>query len=234
MLHDGGPGQGFVAFLLEKDCDHVVPRAASRGPGPIPCGPPWTGARTAARQPGLRRRRTPAAVVGRMCFQLRRIPPGCSSGAGVAVAAGLRQVLAEVTEQELPPAAVCLGVAAHHGEAGLVHPLPGFGPFDGALYQSGQLGLGGEPDAPLAGGDSPGLLQLVHQPGESPGREPRELGQRGLGGGSKESGMSAWITKRTLGLSIPMPNAVVATTTFSRSSKNCSWMRSRSAAERPA
>ena len=46
--------------------------------------------------------------------------------------------------------------------------------------------------------------------------------------------MSAWKTKRTFGLSMPMPNAVVATTTSTSSSANPVYTCSRSDAGLPA
>ena len=51
---------------------------------------------------------------------------------------------------------------------------------------------------------------------------------------STSFGMSRWITKRTFDLSMPMPNAMVATTTSTSSRWNASWLRVRSSSSRPA
>jgi len=47
-------------------------------------------------------------------------------------------------------------------------------------------------------------------------------------------GRLAWQTKRTSGLSMPMPNAMVATMTTPSSCRKTSWLRERAAASVPA
>ena len=49
-----------------------------------------------------------------------------------------------------------------------------------------------------------------------------------------EAGGSAWITKRTSGLSIPMPKAIVATITASSSARNQASRSERTFLSRPA
>ncbi len=46
--------------------------------------------------------------------------------------------------------------------------------------------------------------------------------------------MSAWTTKRTSGLLMPMPKAMVAQTTTPSSCRKMSWLRLRSACSIPA
>ncbi len=47
-------------------------------------------------------------------------------------------------------------------------------------------------------------------------------------------GRSRWATKRTSGLSMPMPNAIVATMTMPSSRTNRFWWRWRTSASSPA
>ena len=47
-------------------------------------------------------------------------------------------------------------------------------------------------------------------------------------------GRSRWQTKRTSGLSMPMPKAIVATITMPSSRRKRSWWRWRTSASRPA
>ena len=61
----------------------------------------------------------------------RRVLLGGAGRAGVAVAARLVELLAEVAEQELPAALGGLGVAAHHLDAALVDPLVVLGQLAG-------------------------------------------------------------------------------------------------------
>ena len=169
-LHDGLPGERFVAFPLEQDGDDVV-LVAHHQPG----SPLFVGHR------GLKRKRHIGSIAGhaavaRYRLRLQRTVPRAVV-AGIAVAARFREVLAEVSQQELAAAAVSLGVAAHHVEPGLVHPLPRFGELDGALHQCGRFSFGGEPDAPLAGGDGTGVLQLIQEAGHPAGFKAGEDGE---------------------------------------------------------
>jgi hypothetical protein len=94
---------------------------------------------------------------------------------------GSGRVLAEVAQQELAPAGVRLGVAAHHLDARAIHALACFGEFDGALHPRGQFGAGFQPDAAPAGLHGAGFLQLVQQLRQPPGREAGLLGKGFLG-----------------------------------------------------
>ena len=138
--------------------------------------------------------------------------------ADVAVAAGLGALLAEIAEQHLPPAARGLAVAEQRVE---------LLPLDMALALAGGLGPG-QQALELAD-----VVQAVEHPGL--GRQPVAPGAAGLlvrprGSWAGRDGA----TKRTSGLSMPMPKAIVATMTTPSSLRKRSWLAARTSLSRPA
>ena len=157
VLGHGGEAERLVADLVEEDDEPVVLDAHDDAVPPLRV---------------LDRRLDGERGVGPRLRGGGALLGGAGAGVAVAVAAGLVELLAEVAEQELPPALGGLGVSAHHLHAALVDPLVVLGQLPrGSGRHARRRGVVGRVRrAVLVQDDGRDLLEQVQVAGQWRGR----------------------------------------------------------------